>query len=164
MGAAVADLLFAITAGFGLTFIIDFIGAHKVFFRLIGGLIVIFLGIRIFLKSPIRQVRERNNGVNNLWRDFFSVLIIMLSNPIAIVLFIGVFAGLNLLRDGGYFFHSLVFAGIFCGAALWWFILSSFVNTYRHNFRLKNLWWLNKVTGVIIFIFGLVALFSILFA
>jgi threonine/homoserine/homoserine lactone efflux protein len=87
-----------------------------------------------------------------------------LSNPLAVFLFLAIFAGLNIV-NGAKDFVSLgfIFSGIFIGASLWWLTLTSFVNIYRDKFRLKNLWWLNKITGVIIVILGLATLSSILF-
>jgi threonine/homoserine/homoserine lactone efflux protein len=161
LGAATADTFLAIIAGLGLSFIIDFI-THL---RLVGGILVMLIGLQIFFKSPVKQVRERRLKKNNLWTDYLSVLILTLSNPLAIFLFIAIFTGLNLVNGSQNFFsHLSIFVGIFCGASSWWFVLSSLVSTYRSKFRLKYLWWLNKITGLIIFLFGLTALISILFA
>jgi threonine/homoserine/homoserine lactone efflux protein len=165
LGAASADTFLAIVAGLGLSFIIEFIRGNSVILTFFGGIIVVIIGIQIFFKSPVRQVRERRMKKNNLYTDYLSVLALTLSNPLAVFLFIAVFAGLNLVNGyHNFFLQTLIFSGIFLGASLWWFILSSFVNLYRDKFRLKNLWWLNKITGAVIFIFGVVALLSILFS
>lgn len=165
LGAATADTLLALIAGLGLSFIIDFIKDYGILFKLVGGLIVIFIGAQIFFKSPVKQVRERRLKKNSLHTDYLSVLVLTLSNPLAVFLFIAVFAGLNLVNgSSNILFHAVIFSGIFIGAALWWFTLTSLVNMYRDKFRLKNLWWLNKITGVAIFVFGLAALISILFS
>lgn len=163
LGASTADTLLAIIAGMGLSFVLSFIKDYQLLFKLFGGIIVIIIGIKIFFKSPIRQFRERRLGKNTMLRDYISTLIITLSNPVAVFLFLAAFAGLNLLNNN-YILHTLVFVGIFTGASIWWFILSSVVNVYREKFRLKNLWWLNKITGVIIILFGIAALVSILFS
>jgi threonine/homoserine/homoserine lactone efflux protein len=164
LGAATVDTFMAIIAGLGLSFVIKFITENKIYFQVIGGFLVVIIGMQIFFKSPVKQVRERRLKKNNMWTDYFSVLGLTLSNPLAIFIFIAVFAGLNLVNGSqNFFFHLTIFVGIFCGAALWWFLLSSLVSTYRSKFRLKNLWWLNKITGLIIFLFGIAALISVLF-
>jgi threonine/homoserine/homoserine lactone efflux protein len=164
LGAASADTLVAIIAGLGLSFVIDFFRSNSSILVLLGGLILLFLGAQIFFKSPIKQVRERKMNKNSLHTDYLSVLVLTLSNPLAVFVFIAIFAGLNLVKGAHNFFSiMLIFAGIFVGASLWWFMLTSFVNVYRAKFRLRNLWWLNKITGAIIFLFGMIALFSILF-
>ena len=164
LGAASVDTLLAVIAGLGLSFIIDFIHDYNILFKLFGGLIIIFIGSRIFFKSPVRQARERKLKKSSLHTDYLSVVALTLSNPLAVFLFIAVFAGLNIV-NGVKDFISLgfVFSGVFIGASLWWLTLTSFVNIYRDKFRLKNLWWLNKITGVIIVILGLATLISILF-
>jgi threonine/homoserine/homoserine lactone efflux protein len=159
LGAATADTFLAVIAGLGLSFVIDFITGHIVYLKIFGGLVLIFLGIRVFLKDPVKQVREKKLNKNSHHTDYLSVLALTLTNPIAIFLFIALFTGLNLLNGSRHnFSHYLVFAGIFIGASLWWFTLTSLVNIYRDKFRLKSLWWLNKITGGLIGIFGLIAL------
>jgi threonine/homoserine/homoserine lactone efflux protein len=164
LGAASADTLIAIIAGLGLSFVIKFFNSNSNILVILGGIILIFLGVRIFLKSPVKQVRERKMKKNNLYTDYLSVLILTLSNPLTIFVFIAIFAGLNIVYGAnGFILKILIFSGIFIGASFWWFLLTSFVNIYRAKFRLKNLWWLNKITGGIIIAFGVIALFDILF-
>jgi len=162
LGAASADTFVAIIAGLGLSFIINFIKSNSFIFILLGGLVLIILGAQIFFKSPVKQFRERKMNKTSLHTDFLSVFVLTLSNPVAVFVLITIFASLNLVKAHIFYLLMLIFAGIFAGAGLWWFLLTSFVNVYRNKFRLKNLWWLNKITGAIIFAFGLVALFSIL--
>ena len=164
LGAASADTLVAIIAGLGLSFVIIFFKSNSHILVILGSLIMIVLGVRIFLKSPAKQVRERKMKKNNLYTDYLSVLILTLSNPLTIFVFIAIFAGLNLVfGTNGFILKMLIFSGIFIGASCWWFLLTSLVNIYREKFNLKNLWWLNKITGGIIIAFGVVALFGILF-
>jgi threonine/homoserine/homoserine lactone efflux protein len=163
LGAASADTFVAIIAGLGLSFIIEFITDYSIIFKLFGGLIVIYLGGRIFFKSPVRQIRERKQKKTSLHTDYLSVLVLTLSNPLAVFLFLAILASLNFIRDiKGFLEIIAAFGGIFLGAALWWLTLTSFVNIYRDKFRLKNLWWLNKITGIAMALFGLAALLSIL--
>jgi threonine/homoserine/homoserine lactone efflux protein len=163
LGAASADTILAMVAGLGLSFIIDFIKDYSIIFKLIGGLIVIFIGMRIFFKSPVRQFRERKLKKTSLHTDYLSVLAITLSNPLAVFLFIAIFASFNFIKEIHDFISIIgTFSGIFLGASLWWLTLTSFINIYRDKIRLKNLWWLNKITGVAISLFGLAALISIL--
>ncbi len=164
LGASSADTLLAIIAGMGLSFIINFIKLYSDIFKFFGGIIVIIIGFQIFFKSPVRQFRNSKLKKSSLHTDYLSVLALTFSNPLAIFLFIAIFAGLNIV-DGNHdlFFNITIFTGIFLGASTWWFTLTSFVNIYRAKFRLKNLWWLNKITGILIAVFGLAALISILF-
>jgi threonine/homoserine/homoserine lactone efflux protein len=165
LGAAAADAVFAMIAGLGISFIISFIKEQHIYFQIIGGIVIIALGIQIFYTNPVRQLRLQRLNRNKLSQDFLSVFLLTLSNPMAIFFFMAMIAGIN-LTSGHLRFVELVslVAGVFAGCAAWWFMLSSFVNYWRDRFRLKNIWWMNKVAGVLVFFIGLAAILSVWFA
>ena len=79
LGAAVADTFMAMIAALGVTFIINFIEQQMLFFHIIGGLVVAFLGIRIFYTNPAKQMRrQRRKKSGKLIKDFVSVLLLTL--------------------------------------------------------------------------------------
>ncbi|NHB69519.1 LysE family translocator [Perlabentimonas gracilis] len=163
MGAASADTIFAAIAGFSLSFIISFIQEQQVIFQAIGGLIVFGLGIKIFYTNPVRQLRRHKRKQNNLLEDYLSVLLVTITNPLAVFLFIALFASLGVVVEGENILLSLVAtSGVFIGAMLWWYILTTLVNIFRDKFRLKQLWWINKLSGAVIFTLGAVAIFGLL--
>lgn len=159
MGAASADTIFAGIAGFSLTFIISYIEERHIIFQAIGGVVVLLLGIKIFYTNPIRQLRRHKKRKNNLLEDYLSILAVTITNPLAIFLFIALFASLGVVTGVNNPLLSLVTTGgVFIGAGVWWYILTSIVNAYRRKFRLKQLWWINKVSGAAIFFLGVIAL------
>ncbi|MGC9344565.1 MAG: LysE family translocator [Bacteroidales bacterium] len=164
LGAASADTIFSIIAALGVTYIIRFVREQHIYFQIIGGIIILFLGIHIFYTNPVRQLRLQRMNKNKLSYDFFSVFFLTISNPMAILLFLAMFTGIHIASESSGFlnFTSLI-TGVFAGASAWWFVLSSFVNFWRHRFRLKIIWWMNKVAGVLIFILGILAILSIWF-
>ncbi|MFP4024693.1 MAG: LysE family translocator [Thiohalospira sp.] len=164
MGAATVDSFFALVAALGLTFIINFIEEQQFFIQLLGGGVLIFLGTRIFNTNPIQQIRRHRKKKNKLVEDFLSVLFLTLSNPLAVFLFVAAFAGIGLVtsKDSS-IKSSLIIAGVFLGATLWWTSLTFFVDLFRKKFRLKQLWWINKIAGVIIIVFGIAAMLSVFF-
>ncbi len=164
MGAATVDSFFALVAALGLTFIINFIEEQQFYIQLFGGGVLIFLGTRIFNTNPIRQIRRHRKKKNKLVEDFFSVLFLTLSNPLAIFLFVAAFAGIGLVtsKDSS-IKSSLIIAGVFLGAMLWWTSLTFFVDLFRKKFRLKQLWWINKIAGILIIVFGVAAMLSVFF-
>lgn len=164
LGAAGADTVFALIAVLGLSFIINFVEEHQFYFKILGGLFMIFLGYRVFNTNPVKQIRKQRGKQNNLFEDFFSVFLLTLTNPIAVFIFIAVFASLGILTEElNYYIAFYITLGISAGAALYWFSLSSLVNAFRKRFRLKSLWWINKLSGASILLFGAVALISVLF-
>lgn len=162
VGAATADTIFAAIAGFSLTFIINFIEEKQRILEVIGGIIVILLGIKTFYTNPVAQLRRHKKQQNKLIEDFLSVLLLTVTNPFAIFLFVGLFATLGLAYNGENIGLSLIaLAGVFLGGTLWWFTLSSLVNMFRKKFRLKQLWWINKIAGAVIFILGVLAIVNV---
>jgi len=164
MGAATVDAFFALVAALGLTFIINFIEEQQFYIQMIGGGVLIFLGTRIFNTNPIQQIRRHRKKKNKLIEDFISVFFLTLSNPLAIFLFVAAFAGIGVVtsKDSSVK-SSLIIAGVFIGATIWWASLTFFVDLFRKKFRLKQLWWINKIAGVIIIIFGIAAMLSVFF-
>lgn len=162
LGASAADTIFAVIAGFGVNYIIHFVKEQQIYFQIFGGILVIFLGIHIFYTNPVRQLRMQRMNKNKLSQDFFSVFVLTITNPMAILLFVAMFAGINIATDSkGIFDMTGLITGVFAGSASWWFLLSGFVNFWRHRFRLKSIWWMNKVAGVLIFLLGILAIASI---
>ena len=163
LGAASADTIFAAIAGFSLTFIIGFIEEQQIIFQAIGGVVVFGLGIKIFYTNPVRQLRRHKRKKDNLLEDYLSVLLVTITNPLAVFLFIALFASLGVVVEGSNILLSLVAtSGVFLGALLWWYILTTLVDTFRSKFRLKQLWWINKLSGAVIFTIGAVAIFGLI--
>ena len=163
MGSATVDSLFALVAALGLTYIINFIEEQHFFIQIIGGGVLIFLGAKIFNTNPVKQIRRHRRKKNKLIEDYFSVLFLTLSNPLAVFLFVAAFAGIGLVTSKDNHLKSyVIIVGVFAGATLWWAILSFLIDLFRKRFRLKQLWWINKIAGVIIMIFGLAAMLSVL--
>ncbi len=162
-GAATADTIFAAIAGFSLTFIISYIEEQRIIFQAIGGVVITVLGIKIFYTNPIKQIRRHKRKKNRLLNDYLYVFALTLTNPLAIFLFVALFALMGVVTDNTTLQHSLVTtSGVFIGASLWWYILTTIVHTFRDKFRLKQLWWINKISGATIFILGLSAVVGLL--
>ncbi|MBI5541961.1 MAG: LysE family transporter [Bacteroidia bacterium] len=163
-GAATSDTFFAIIAAFGISFISDFIEQQQFVLRIVGSAILILLGLRIFLTNPAIQIRKQKFKKNNLLADFISIFFLTLSNPVTVFVFGAVFASSGLIKVQNSFFDLvLLVVGVFVGAMFWWLILVNFVNLFRSKFRLKRLWWINKITGAVIVLFGLFVLVATIF-
>lgn len=164
MGAATADTVYAIIAGFGLTFISNFIVSQQFYLRIISAIALFYLGLKIFRTNPAIQLRRDSQKSPNLLADYLSILFLTISNPLTLLLFGAVFAGFGII-EGNADFKSilLLICGVFIGALLWWTMLTGIVNIFRSKFRLKRLWWINKITGAAIILFSLIAVGSVFF-
>lgn len=164
IGAATADTIYAIIAGFGLTFITNFVVSQQFYLRLISAVALFYLGLKIFRTNPAIQLRRDSQKSPNLLADYLSILFLTISNPLTLLLFGAVFAGFGII-EGNADFKSicLLICGVFMGAFLWWTLLTGIVNLFRSKFRLKRLWWINKITGAAIIVFSIVAVISVFF-
>lgn len=164
MGAATVDTFFALVAALGLTYIINFIEEQQFFIQLLGGGVLMLLGIRIFRTNPIKQIRRHRRQKNKLIEDYFSIVFLTLSNPLAVFLFIAAFAGIGMVTSNdSNLKSSLIILGVFLGAMLWWTTLTFLIDLFRKKFRLKQLWWINKIAGILIIVFGVAAMISVFF-
>ena len=161
LGAATADTIYGCVAGFGLAFISNFLVRQQIWLHLIGGAFLCYLGIKTLLKKPANQsAAARENG---LLGDYASTFFLTLTNPMTILSFAAIFAGLGLASPRGkYGSAGVLVLGVFIGSALWWLVLSSGVGIFRKNFNTNSLQWVNRISGVIITGFGLYALLSAL--
>jgi threonine/homoserine/homoserine lactone efflux protein len=157
LGAATADALYGCVAAFGLTIISHFLIHHQWGLRFVGGSFLCYLGIRTFLSRPggappsVRRL--------DLAGDYISTFFLTLTNPLTILSFAAVFAGLGLGTTGGTYFEAgMLVAGVFLGSALWWWILSFGIGVFRDRFNPRGLRWINRFSGLVILGFGVAAM------
>lgn len=160
LGAASADAVYGLIAAFGLTFVSSFLVSEGVWLRLIGGIFLCYLGFKTFLTKPAHEAAKAKG--TGLFGAYTSTFFLTLTNPMTILSFATIFAGLDIAsKDGSYVAAGVLVLGVFLGSALWWLFLCSGINWFRSRFNLRGLKWVNRITGVIIMAFGLVVLFSL---
>jgi threonine/homoserine/homoserine lactone efflux protein len=157
LGGATADAVYGCVAGFGLTFVSSILINQQAWLRLIGGLFLCYLGAKTFWAEPAK--RAASSKGNGLVGAYTSTFFLTLTNPMTILSFVALFAGLGLASTGGNFMSatSLVF-GIFIGSSSWLLILCSSVDIFREKLSPSRMQWINRISGAIIAGFGLVAL------
>lgn len=161
LGAATADAIYGCIAGFGLTFISSFLVSQQGWLRIAGGLFLCYLGLKTLLARPAEQAAAIKG--QGLLGAYASTFFLTLTNPMTILSFAAIFAGLGLANtSGSYVSASTLVIGVFMGSAAWWLILSGGVSLFRDKFNLHGLQWVNRISGAIILAFGLVALVSAL--
>ena len=160
LGAATADALYGCIAGFGLTFLSNLLIQHQVWIRVIGGLFLCTLGLRTFAAGPAKESASVKGG--GLAGSYGSTFFLTLTNPMTILSFAAIFAGLGLGSIGGNYLSSGVLVlGVFTGSALWWLILSGLVGMLGKMLSPKGMRWVNRISGIIILGFGLLALLTL---
>ena len=159
LGAALADGVYGCVAGFGLTAISSLLMSHQLWIRGLGGLFLIYFGMKLFLAKSSDQSQNKNletSSIHSCATTFF----LTLTNPMTILSFVAIFAGLGIGTEHPNFIHAaMMVAGVVLGSALWWVILSSTVAFFLHKrINTKSLKIINQLSGTIILLFGIFAL------
>ena len=167
LGAATADALYGAIAAFGLTFVSAFLIKQTLWLRLGGGLFLLYLGVKTFTAAPtikeaISSSTQNKKGILN---NYASTFVLTITNPLTILFFVAIFAGFGIGSDvsDDYLAASIMVIGIFLGSTAWWFILTGLTGYFRRRIGEISMIWLNRISGAIIFAFGLLALSSTLF-
>ena len=153
LGASLMDGIYCAVAGLGMTFISTFLQHEQVMIRLIGGLILLLVGARIFFARPPETTPQTRNG--GLLGSFTSIILIMLTNPMPILVFSAAFTALGVYGwRGDYTSTAVLVAGVFCGSALWAPILVFAVRLFQSAFSAQQSKHINRISGIVMAGFG----------
>lgn len=160
LGAATADMFYGAVAAFGLTAVSSLLLRERVWIHLIGAVFLAYLGIRTMLTRPAPLVKAATS--TGLAGAYVSTVGLTLANPATILSFAAVFAGLGVAGlHASYAAAALLVAGVFCGSALWWLVLSGGVSLLRTRVTPRVLRGVNIVSGAILLVFAVVSLLSV---
>jgi threonine/homoserine/homoserine lactone efflux protein len=159
LGAASADGLYGILAASGLVALCRLLVSGQQVISLLGGAFLCYLGIKVFTTSPFSGESPRA-AEGSLAGDYLSALALTLTNPVTILSFTAIFAGLGLgsTSKGAVGALSLVL-GVFSGSATWWLFLASATSLLRRLISPSLMLWVNRAAGSVLVLFGLTALF-----
>ena len=154
VGAALVDTLYGGIAGFGISLVIQFLLREQFWIRLIGGILLIFLGAALYFEKP-RSLKhdEKDSSPHS---DLVSAFLLTATNPTTVLSFLAVLAMLGLGRQRPLWQTSLLVGGIFCGSMTWWIILTGGTTLLRDKVTDRTMLWLNHIGGLAIGAFGVV--------
>lgn len=161
LGAALADGVYGLIVAFGLTTVSSLLMSYQFWIRLIGGLFLFYLAVKMFFAAIPDRAKE--NTERSSWHAIGTTFLLTLTNPATILSFLAVFAGLGLSTTSHSYGQAiLLVASITIGSAIWWVLLSSFVSLILHH-RLSSaaMRWINHLSGVIMLSFALYVLVGI---
>jgi len=157
MGAATADAIYGSIAGFGLTALSNLLVHQRGLLGVAGGVFLCYLGIRTLMSAP--SEKKEKEMKKSLWGTYASTFFLTLVNPMTILSFAAVFAGLGVAgQEGSLLPAALLVSGVFIGSSLWWLTLSGAVGFLRDRINSRWLRGVNIFSGLIILSFGLAAL------
>lgn len=154
-GAATADALFAVIAGFGLTVVSDWLFGYQDWLRVGGAAFLFYAGISAFLQDPT-VARAAQPAAESLLANYASTFMLTITNPVTILSFLAIFAALGLsghsvaLED-----VALLVLGVWLGSLSWWIALSAAAGAFRRTFARHHLVWINRGSGGILLLCGI---------
>jgi threonine/homoserine/homoserine lactone efflux protein len=118
--------------------------------------------VKTLLSKPADEAATASSN-STIAGDYLSTFFLTITNPMTILSFAAIFAGMGLANTGGgYASAGLLVLGVVIGSALWWLFLSGGVGFFRQKFNETGLIWVNRISGAVITGFGLLALVSLL--
>ncbi|RWX74779.1 LysE family translocator [Neorhizobium lilium] len=160
LGTALADAIYASFAAIGFSAFAARLSMIDAPLKLIGGLFMLWLGWKSMRPKPPRAVAQV--GARDLLGTIATTFLLTITNPMTILAFAAMFAGLGLADAPGAINATIVVAGVFLGSLLWWFLLSGSVTFARRRLPEGFALWVSRLSGVILIGFGLYALGSAL--
>lgn len=161
LGVAVADAIYGAIAGFGLTMISGFLLDHQAWFKIVGGLILLWVGMKTLRQPTALPGTVDQPKPGKLSGDFAASFILGLTNPATIVFFMAVFTAFS---SEGLHFDSrgavVLVLGVFLGSTGWWAFLST-ASTRMRNRLTRRLPLVSKVSGGVIAAFGVGAFLTL---
>ena len=161
LGVATADASYAAVAAFGLTALTAALVSIHVLLGIVGGLVIIVLGYRTMVAKPAETAPADADRPGYL-PAFLSIYGLTMTNPLTIVLFAGVFAGIGLAAGSSYVDAAVLTLAVWAGSGLWWLVLTGLVGWARERLTRQVLTWINRISGAALVVFGVLAIVSAL--
>jgi threonine/homoserine/homoserine lactone efflux protein len=185
LGAALGDGIFACIAGFSLTAISQLITGYSVPLQIIGGVMLVIIGIRMYYAPPPPRIAEtygpmpenaarpcpqngvvngKNgaNGKKSSARGMATTFALTTTNPGTFAWFLGGAATFGGLSDNPSFFVAAFWViGVIVGSATWWLMLTTVVGNLHAKIDDHVVQVINRVSGVLVTLFGLIVLMHV---
>jgi len=158
LGVATADATYGAIAAFGLSAITDTLVNARQVLGLVGGVFLLWLAWRTIRSAPTEAatVATERRGYAGA---YLSILGLTLTNPMTILSFAALFAGLG-VTSGATGDATLIVLGVLLGSTTWWVVLTTAVALLRRRVTPTWIHRINLVSGLVIAAFAVVAIAS----
>ena len=159
LGAVTADATYALVAAIGLTFIMKFLLSYQALLSLLGGLFLIYLGIITFFQQPSEEQVDVKD--TRLVSAYFSTFFLTIANPVTILSYCIMFAGLGIESASQNFLTAVsLVLGVILGSMFVISLLVIFLRRFKKQLSNKTLILICKSAGIILIGFGIAAIFG----
>lgn len=160
LGTALADGVYATLAAMGFAAFSGMLAQIDTPLRLIGGAFMLWLGWKSLTPKPPRAAAKIS--ARDLLGTTAATFLLTITNPMTILSFAALFAGLGLASASGFSGAWPVVAGVFAGSMLWWSLLSGGVALVHHRLPEGFTIWVSRLSGAVLISFGVWAVASAL--
>ena len=161
LGVAISDLLYAMITGFGMSFVTSFIESNQLLLQISGSLVMFGFGLYLFWNNPLKSLKSSTEEKESYVQQFATGFLLTFSNVFIIFLFIGLFARFAYIQaDAPFMMHTLSILLILIGSVLWWFVVTYLISKVKERYNIRNLFFINKITGTIILIISTVGILN----
>ena len=159
LGVATADATYGAMAAFGLAAVTDILVNARQVLGLVGGIFLLWLAGQTVHSTPTEAatITTRRRGYAGA---YLSILGLTMANPMTILSFGALFAGLG-VTTGVTGDAALVVLGVLLGSTTWWIVLTTAIGTMRARVTPTWIHRINLVSGLIIGAFAIVAIASV---
>lgn len=155
LGVATADATYGGIAAFGLTAVTTLLVANHMILGVVGGAVIALLGVRTMRSHPTAPAGDTERP--GMIGAFASIYALTMTNPLTIVLYAGVFAGIGLVAGSSFTDAAVLTLAVWLGSTLWWVVLCSGVTWVRGRVSPTALLWVNRISGAALVAFGILA-------
>ena len=160
LGSSTGDALYALIVAIGASVFVINLTNHPLLINSICGTTLLILGVIIFLDSSQSSGRlfkktAQSNSQPALFKDYLSLFLINMMNPMTILPFAAVLAGFQeISRFSNFFYLSLFIVGVFGSGLVWRLLLCLFAHEIGSTFTAWHHRMINRIIGAMIAIFG----------
>jgi threonine/homoserine/homoserine lactone efflux protein len=160
LGVATADATYGAIAAFGLGAITTVLVGARQILGLVGGVFLLWLAWQTIRAGPADPATPGPRRLGYLGA-YLSILGLTMANPMTILSFGALFAGLG-VAGGATGEAALVVLGVLFGSTTWWAVLTTIVGRSRTRVTPRWLHRINVASGVVIGIFAVVSIATVM--
>lgn len=159
VGAAASDFIYSFIAILGVSFIGEFLEHNRKLIDGWVGILLLVIGTSILLNAIQDKKRKRECvkeiAEKEFVHPFISNFLMGLSNPITLLVFLAIFARLDMELNLGGLIKNVVFvSSIFTGSSLLWLTITNILKKFDAK-KMKYITYIDEVVGIIIILFGI---------
>ena len=164
VGAALSDIVYAGIAGYGMSYVMDFVNnqQYRWWLQLAGSLMLLGFGVYTYRSDPTKNMHQSGNAKGTMTHNAVTAFLVTFSNPLIIFLFLATYAQFAFVLPDHPFEMFVGFLIIMAGALLWWFGLTWLVDKIRGKFDANGIRLINQVIGAVVIITSVIIFFGMM--